>query len=106
MGEPLIVTTPEQLRAIVREEVAAAMRDARTETAWLSPEQTACLLGLSNARSLSMLRRRDGLPAHPVGKSYRYDRTEVESWIRQRGERPRAHAERHAARLRAIRGSK
>jgi excisionase family DNA binding protein len=84
---PIIVTTQGALRALVREEIDAALLRAKGSEAadWLDAQGVAKLLGI-HARSVQKLASRSGLPAHRFGaKLLRYRRSEVERWAEERG---------------------
>jgi predicted site-specific integrase-resolvase len=54
-------------------------------TAWMTPEQAMEYLGGISAATLARYRK-NGLPVHYITeKTPRYDRAEVDAWIRERG---------------------
>lgn len=103
-NQALVVMTEEQLRTIVRDEVRTALRESpATSGDWVQADEVAAWLGVKR-ETLRTLVKRDGLPVHRAGKAYVFKRAEVEEWIEQRVQKAGAHARRHGASLRAIRG--
>ena len=83
---PVIVTTPDELRAIVRAAVDEAMYSARRTppAEWLDAVAVGAMFGV-HARSVRKLR---GLPSHRFGaKLLRYRRDEVLAWAESQGRR-------------------
>jgi hypothetical protein len=57
----------------------------QTSTNWMTPEEVRAYLGGISVRTLARYRA-DGLPVHYITKlTPRYDRAEVDAWIRSRG---------------------
>ncbi len=85
MTTPLVVLSPDDLRAIVREEIRAALvtRQKQEEQGeWLTPDGVARVLGYKR-RSIAGLVRRRGLPCVRVGRLLRFRRDEVEQWAKE-----------------------
>lgn len=86
----LVVVDLEELRALVRTEVEAAVRAAGAATSdWLTADQVADLFGYRR-KYVPELVRRHGLPAHqPSGRGGRlsFRRAEVEAWAAKRSPR-------------------
>jgi excisionase family DNA binding protein len=85
----LVVLTVDELRQVVREELAALL-DAKDQNAseWLTTDDVAKVLGYRRAY-VTELARRHGLPCHqPTGPRGRrmFRRSEVEAWAQQRSE--------------------
>jgi excisionase family DNA binding protein len=95
----LVTLTVEQLRAIVREEVAAARPAEFVDSA-----EVARLLRVETS-TVPTLVKRDGLPHHRIGRQYRFRVPEVVAWAEERAQRPGAHARKHMGVVRSIRGS-
>ena len=98
----VLVMTPEQVRdlvrAAVREELAAHQGPERDV---LTTEHVAEMLDV-HVRTVTKLVARDGLPAHRLGREYRFNRSEVLAWLEERAARPGAQASRHAETLRRL----
>ena len=80
----VIVTTPDELRTLVREAVRAELRAATAEPAaeWLDAAAVGAMFGV-HPRSVRKLR---GLPSHRFGtKLLRYRRDEVLAWANDQG---------------------
>jgi excisionase family DNA binding protein len=78
----VIVTTEEELRAIVREELMAVVTNTDEQSEWMTAGEVASLLGYSRDYVSELVRRR-GLPSHqPNGRGGRrmFKRSEVEEW--------------------------
>jgi excisionase family DNA binding protein len=86
------------VRAAVREELAS-QRNPDSDV--LTAEQVAGLLAV-HVKTVAKLVARDALPAHRLGREYRFNRAEVLEWLNERATRPGAHTSRHAATLRRI----
>lgn len=86
-AEPVvIVTTPEELRAIVRAEVRAALEAQAREKngAMLDMSEVCDFLGVTPPTVRAYIRR-SGLPCVRIGKStVRFRREDVESWLESR----------------------
>lgn len=83
--EDLIVLTPDQLRALVRDAVregmeARAANDERAE--YLTRRQLCALLGCTSASVRNW--ERQGLPVLYAGASPRYSREAVTAWMESR----------------------
>jgi hypothetical protein len=83
----VIVTTPDELRAIVREEIRAAHASAEPRSD--APSQRVTLEELSRVEACSRATIRrlivDGAPVHHVGLSPRFDVAEWRAWCDARG---------------------
>ncbi len=94
MGDAaVIVTTPEQLRALIREEVAAALRSVQPAQAeYLDLAGVAELLDVTTTTVRAYVRR-EGLPVHRIGaRTLRFSRAEVEAWLVERASKPGGRA--------------
>ncbi len=99
----VVVIEAEELRAMIRAEVRAALAERRAgdPDPWLDANAVAELLGV-HPRTVAKLSSREGLPAHRIGaKLLRYRRAEVFAWLEERSRKAGAHADRHRARLAA-----
>jgi excisionase family DNA binding protein len=79
-----------ELRAMIGEAVREALttRDAEESAEWLDAQGAAEVLGV-HRRTVAKLAHREGLPAHRIGKLYRFRRTDVMRWLEERGQPPR-----------------
>jgi excisionase family DNA binding protein len=68
----------------------------------LTAESVAEMLEV-HVRTVAKLVVRDGLPAHRLGREYRFNRAEVLAWLEERSTRHGAHVEHRGATLRRIR---
>jgi excisionase family DNA binding protein len=79
-----VVISVEQLRALVREELADALAKGGPQDELhdiLDREQAAKLIGVTT-RTIPRLVERDGLPTlRRVGKLWRFRRTDVMAWL-------------------------
>jgi excisionase family DNA binding protein len=95
MGEPVIVTTPSELRALIRDAVAAELRAARPAeppSAYLDLHEVAALLEV-HPRTIRNYIRREGFPVHRIGtRTLRFSRADVETWLVERAARPGGRA--------------
>lgn len=83
MKPAVIVTTPEELREIIREELRA-MAPKKDEPEVLTRAQCAELLGV-HERTVPALVETRGLPcAGRIGKLWRFRRSEVLAWLDSR----------------------
>jgi len=80
----VIVTTAEELRALIREELARAVPANADE--WMSADDVAKMLDVKRS-TIPALVTREGLPCYRPGKGYTFRRSEVEAWIRARPSR-------------------
>jgi excisionase family DNA binding protein len=78
----LIVCTPDELRALVREAVRAELAAMPTGTAAdvLTRDECAKLLSL-HPKVVTRYVRTRGLPAVRVGREYRFHRVDVLKWL-------------------------
>ncbi len=86
----LVVISVEQLRSIVREELASLLETDHRQSEWLTTDDVAQMLGYRRLY-VSELVRRHGLPSHqPSGPRGRhmFRRSEVDAWaVRRPGRR-------------------
>lgn len=79
-----VTLTVDELRALVRDEVRAAIPTPVPESAEiLTREQVATLLQV-NAHHIPLLIKKHGLPAHRLGNQWRFRREEVLGWLSTR----------------------
>jgi len=86
MKDPIVVTTAEQLRAIVADGVAEALAKVgpRKEVDTMTCGQAAALIGV-HPHTVPRLVRSEGLPTlRRVGRCWRFSRRDVTSWLAQR----------------------
>lgn len=84
MRDNLVVTlTRDQLRALVAEELAAALARAEGPREVLTVEQAADLLQLHPDALRKSLRRGATIPAHKIGREWRFRRSELLAWLSQ-----------------------
>ena len=103
MAGVAVLTTDEVrelVRSVLREELANHQNPA---TDVLTAERVAEMLEV-HVKTVAKLVVRDGLPAHRLGREYRFRRAEVLAWLEERATRPGAHTAQHGATLRRIRG--
>jgi len=62
-----------------------------TEDRWLSVDEIAEYLGVVKASVYRWIERR-GLPAHRVGKLWKFKKDEVDEWVRSGGAAPEGQA--------------
>jgi excisionase family DNA binding protein len=97
-----VVPGEAQLRAIIREELEAALR--RDPGDWMTADAVAAMLDVERT-TIPTLVTRDGLPAYRPGrKGYVFRRSEVVAWLKGRAVHRGSHGRRHGGTLRAIRG--
>lgn len=103
MGEPLVVMTAEQLRALVCDAVRDAMGNGaqNTNAQYLTLDQTAELLQV-DARTVRTWVKSNGLPALRVGREYRFRRDTVLEWLESRAIVEGAHVSKHTTRIKAL----
>jgi excisionase family DNA binding protein len=97
------VLTTDEVRELVRTvmcEELANHHNAGREV--LTAEQVAEMLEV-HVRTVAKLVVRDSLPAHRLGREYRFNRAEVLAWLEGRSTRHGAHIQQHGASLRRIR---
>lgn len=102
MAEPArtIVVTPDELRAIIRDELARAT--PATPDEWMTSEEVAKMLGVKRT-TLPALVTRERLPCYRPGKGYTFRRSEVEAWLVERASKP---GSRSKGKLRMLRGER
>lgn len=88
MSSPVVVCSPDELAQIVEAAVERALTRRRaandSDDQWLDAAGVAEMLHV-HPRSVQKMVRAQGLPAHRLGpKLLRYQRAEVERWIRER----------------------
>lgn len=85
----VIVTTREELAAIVRAEVRAVLEERDREASppvsdWITAEEAAAMIGYC----VEYVRRRKDIPSHSIGPAgkgrRRYRRSEIDAWLAQR----------------------
>jgi excisionase family DNA binding protein len=104
MGAVLVMSPDdirELVRSVMREELANHEKPAREV---LTAEHVAEMFEV-HVRTVAKLVVRDGLPAHRLGREYRFNRAEVLAWLEERSTRHGAHVEQHGSTLRRIRGA-
>jgi excisionase family DNA binding protein len=89
----------ELVRSVMREELANHRNPGREV---LTAEHVAEMLEV-HVRTVAKLVVRDGLPAHRLGREYRFNRAEVLAWLEERSTRHGSHVEQRGATLRRIR---
>lgn len=84
----VIVTTPEELRALIRSAVDEAIEERErtrrptTETSdWIKAEEAATILGVSR----EYLPKMKDVPSHGHGRQRRWKRSELEAHMASRG---------------------
>jgi excisionase family DNA binding protein len=80
----LVLVDVTVLRQLIRDEVRGAIDEANEPPAWLTSEQAGELLGL-HSKSAARLARQGDIRAVKVGRSYRFERRDVESFLRGEG---------------------
>ena len=56
-------------------------KEVRVSDRWLSVEEMAKHLGVSKDTVYTWVNER-GMPAHKIGKLWKFDKTEVDKWVR------------------------
>jgi excisionase family DNA binding protein len=101
----LVLMSPEEVRDLVRNAVREELTSHRDpERDVLTAEQVADMLAV-HIKTVAKLVTRDALPAHRLGREYRFNRNEVLAWLAERAVRPGAHASKHAANLQRVRAA-
>lgn len=95
-----IITSPEELRAIVSEAVREALADRL-----LSTSEVAEILGVS-VNAVGQMVRRDGLPSVrlPGAKQHRFRREDLREWLELQVSADATHKERRREQLRRLDG--
>ncbi|WP_157069752.1 helix-turn-helix domain-containing protein [Sandaracinus amylolyticus] len=97
----IVVVTTEELAALLESAVRRALDSLEGRSAaleWLDAAAAAELLRV-HPRTIGKLVRQQGLPAHRIGKLYRFERRELLAWI----EKHRAPTPKHLREFRAVR---
>lgn len=85
--EPVIVVTQEQLRELVRLAVREELRGAAASTdEYLTTAQVAKILK-QTTRNVHNLVHEHGLPCSPLGRSWRFKRSDLEAWLASRAKK-------------------
>ncbi|MCU0693975.1 MAG: helix-turn-helix domain-containing protein [Polyangiaceae bacterium] len=95
------LTTP-QFEDLVKRAVRGAMVAPASDM--LNRHQLAEILDV-DPKTIATYVERDALPAHGLGRNQYFFRSEVEQWLKERGSRAGAHADRHAASVARLRAS-
>jgi len=73
---PFVVTTPDELRELIREAVRAELAEHRpAESEWVDTKQAAALLG-RHEKTVAAMARRGELPAKRLGNQWRLKRAD------------------------------
>ena len=56
---------------------------------WLSVEEISAHLGIGVQTCYKWIRRKRNMPAHKVGRLWKFKRTEIDAWVREGGAAPR-----------------
>lgn len=99
-GAAIVVTTEENLRALIGDAVRQALGTGEASATYLTLDQAAELLSAST-RSVRTWVRSAGLPAIRLGGEYRFKRSEIVRWLEERAITPGAHVTRQVSRLRS-----
>lgn len=104
----LIVTTPEQLRALVTDAVKAAIANANgtptTAPEYLTIQDVSEWLD-ATPRTVRQWIETGGLPAMRIGaREWRLSRASVISWLESRSSKPGSHGAKHAERTKRAKG--
>ncbi len=99
----VIVTTAEELRAIVAEAVRSVAAPSPDE--WMNADDVARMLGVKRS-TIPALVSRESLPCYRPGKAYTFRRSEVEAWILERSNRPGSRRRPARGTLAALPGGK
>lgn len=94
--------TADEIRAIVREEIAQA-RPVEPPPDVLTREEVAAMLRVSPVM-VTRYATRDGLRGSRIGALWRFRRADVLAWLDDRAAAKGAHVERIGAKLRAVKG--
>lgn len=100
----MAILTPNELRDLVRmvvREELASHRNPASEV--LTAEKVAAMLDV-HVKTVAKLVTRDGLPAHRLGREYRFNRAEVLNWLQERSAKPGTHSARHHVTLKLAAG--
>ena len=101
----VLVLTPEEVRDLVRKAVREEL-DARGDLNRdvLTAEEVAALLSV-HPKTVTKLVTREGMPAHRLGREYRFSRSEITAWLEERAVKPGSQTARHAESLRRIKAA-
>jgi excisionase family DNA binding protein len=90
----MVLLDADELRAIVRDAVADALRAAKPQASeYLDLQETADLLGVTKTTVRTYVRR-EALPVHRLGaRTLRFARVELERWMVERASRPGGRAD-------------
>lgn len=53
---------------------------------WMSTKQVCAYLGISRDTASKWIKE-NGMPAHRIGRSWKFDREEIDTWMRNDGKR-------------------
>lgn len=95
----LVVMTSDELRALIRDELAKVAKPDE----WMTADDVAQMLCVKRG-SIPALVLREGLPCYRPGRTYTFKRAEVEEWLRERMNKPGARPRKKVVAL--VRGSR
>jgi excisionase family DNA binding protein len=81
--QAMVLVTPAELEQLVRKCVREEL-GARPETVYYTLAEAAKLLKLSTKTVLKRVKE-DGLPGERLGHEWRFEKTRLMSWMRERG---------------------
>lgn len=79
----LVLVSPEELERLVHKAVREALAEREEPEEWLDTAQAAKVLKV-HRRTVARLVRENGLPAHRIGKLFRFSRPAIVDWLEQR----------------------
>ena len=85
----IAVVELDELQQLVKEALRAVLEDrhrASSADDWLDTTGVAAMLGV-HARTVTTLARNGQLPAHRLGKLWRFKRSDVDAWLEGRSSR-------------------
>jgi excisionase family DNA binding protein len=56
---------------------------------WLSVAEISAYLGIEKQTLYKWITRKPGMPAHRVGRLYKFKRSEIDEWVRSGGAAPK-----------------
>lgn len=84
-ASPILVIQADELRALIRAEVRAALSDASSPTSdVLTREQVADMLQVDPVTVATYAKKR-GLPYSRLGRQWRFSRAAVTKWMQEQG---------------------
>lgn len=55
--------------------------DSNIDEKWINTEEAAEYLGVKSATIREWIRKNNGVPAHKIGRCWRFKKTEIDAWV-------------------------